>query len=86
MESFDTGNKLTFMMPGLPPAQEGEETITICRKTIVNLLNIGRKQFEKAQGMVNISKPDGKKKGRTGINSSKGKYYIEIYASLHQFF
>ena len=84
MESFDAGNKLTFMMPGLPPAQEGEETITICRNAIVNLLNIGRKLFETAQG-IDVSKPDGKK-GRTGIDSSKGKYYIEIYASLHQFF
>ena len=54
MESFDTGNKLTFVMPGLPPAQETEETITICRNAIVNLLNIGRKLFEKAQGMVDV--------------------------------
>ena len=54
MESFDPGNKLTFIMPGLPPSQAGEETITICRNMIVNLLNIGRKLFEKAQGMVDV--------------------------------
>ena len=75
MESFDPRNKLTFMMPGLPPSQEGEETITICRNArIINLLNIGRKRFENAQG-INVSKPDGKK-GRTGTDSNKSKYYI----------
>ena len=47
----------------------------ICRNAIVNLLNIGRKLFETAQG-INVSKPDGQK-GRTGTDSNKSKYYID---------
>ena len=84
LESLDSTNKLTYMLPGLPPAEDGEETKMICRNAIVNLLNIGRKIWQTAQG-VNVSKPDGKK-GRKGTNSNKGKHYIEIYASLHDFF
>ena len=84
MESLDSTNKLTYMLPGLPPAEDGEETIMICRNAVANLLNIGRKLWQTARG-VNVSKPDGKK-GRKGTDSGKGKHYIEIYASLHDFF
>ena len=50
----------------------------------MNLLNVGRKLWATAQG-VNCSKPD-VKKGRKGLQSNKGKHYIEVYASLNNFF
>jgi hypothetical protein len=84
LERLDPKNKLTYMLPGLPPSVEGEEAITICKNATGNLLSIGRKLFATAGGL-NALKPDGKK-GRTGTDSNKGKYYIEIYDSLHDFF
>ena len=84
LESSDPSNKLTYMLPGLPPSEDGEQTILICRNDIANLLNIGRRLWQTAKS-VNCSKPDGKT-GRKGLESNKGKHYTEIYASLNNFF
>ena len=38
--SLDPSNKTTYMLPGIPPAKEGEESPTICRNAIQRLLII----------------------------------------------
>lgn len=78
LESSDRSNKLTYMLPGLPPSEDGEDTILICRNAIANLLNIGRRLWQTAQ-TLDCLKPDGKT-GQKGLESNKGKHYTEIYA------
>ena len=84
IESVCPGNKLSYMVPGLPIAgAEEAANPMICRNALLGLLNEGRKSWRSAmQGPGIIDRRTGMKEDE----SSRGKANVEIYASLNQFF
>ena len=84
LKGMDESSNLTFLVPGIS-VREGEESRTICQNRLHGLLNVvGRRAWNTA--MKDPGKTD-LRKGRTGVQSSRGKQNtIEVYESLQNFF
>lgn len=90
LHSLDRLNKLTYMLPVLPSSDVGDtKTHMICWNAIQSLLlNCAEGIFGRYINQWSFlleARSDGKT-GRAGIESNKGKHYLEVYISLKAFF
>ena len=82
LKRMDPSSNLNYMIPGIPVREE-EESRTICQNGLQGLLNVGRRAWNTAIKSGGKTDP---RKGRTGVQSSRGKHNLEVYESLHNFF